>query len=126
MLCVHTAMRSKKKGPYQSGERIAYASRVFDEDEMSMLVDSALDFWLTSGRFTARFEEDFSEFLGVRFTSLVNSGSSANLLAFMALTSPLLRERRILPGDEVITVARGFQRRSRQSSSMARFRCLST
>lgn len=98
----------KKKGPYQSGERIAYASRVFDEDEMSMLVDSALDFWLTSGRFTARFEEDFSEFLGVRFTSLVNSGSSANLLAFMALTSPLLRERRILPGDEVITVAAGF------------------
>jgi CDP-6-deoxy-D-xylo-4-hexulose-3-dehydrase len=75
---------------------------------MTMLADSALDFWLTSGRFTDRFEADFSAFLGVRYVSLVNSGSSANLLAFMALTSPLLKERRVLPGDEVITVAAGF------------------
>jgi CDP-6-deoxy-D-xylo-4-hexulose-3-dehydrase len=81
---------------------------VFDAEEMTMLADSALDFWLTSGRFTDRFEADFSAFLGVRYVSLVNSGSSANLLAFMALTSPLLKERRVLPGDEVITVAAGF------------------
>jgi CDP-4-dehydro-6-deoxyglucose reductase, E1 len=97
-----------KPKPYHSGDRIPYASRVYDADEMSMLVDSALEFWLTSGRFTDRFEADFSKFMGVQYTSLVNSGSSANLLAFMALTSPLLKERRILPGDEVITVAAGF------------------
>ncbi len=97
-----------RRKPYRTGDRIPYASRVFDAEEMAGLVDSALDFWLTAGRFTDRFEAEFSKFLGVRYTSLVNSGSSANLLAFMALTSPLLKERRILPGDEVITVAAGF------------------
>lgn len=94
--------------PYHHGERIPYASRVYDAEEMSLLVDSALDFWLTSGRYTDRFERAFSEFLGISYVSLVNSGSSANLLAFLALTSPLLDRRRILPGDEVITVAAGF------------------
>lgn len=94
--------------PYQPGDRIPYAKRVYDESEMVNLVDSALEFWLTSGHYTEQFEKEFAEYLGIRFCSLVNSGSSANLLAFMALTSPLLGERRILPGDEVITVAAGF------------------
>ena len=93
---------------FEEGRRIPYASRVYDHAEMEALVDSALDFWLTAGRYTDRFERTFAEYLGVPYVSLVNSGSSANLLAFMALTSPLLGERRILPGDEVITVAAGF------------------
>lgn len=96
------------KGAWQPGERIPYAGRVYDEEEMVNLVDSALEFWLTAGRYTAEFEREFAAFLGVPFCSAVNSGSSANLLAFMALTSPLLGERRIKPGDEVITVAAGF------------------
>ena len=96
------------KKPYEDGDRIPYASRVYDEREMTALVDSALDFWLTAGRFTAQFEKAFGEYLGLPYVSVVNSGSSANLLAFMALTSPLLKEKRILPGDEVITVAAGF------------------
>ena len=75
---------------------------------MTNLVDSALDFWLTSGEYTEKFENDFAAFLGVKKAFLVNSGSSANLLAFMALTSPLLGERRICRGDEIITVAAGF------------------
>jgi CDP-6-deoxy-D-xylo-4-hexulose-3-dehydrase len=75
---------------------------------MMNLVDSALEFWLTAGRYTAQFEKKFAEYLGVRYCSLVNSGSSANLLAFMALTSPLLKERQVRPGDEMITVAAGF------------------
>ncbi|WP_414151382.1 lipopolysaccharide biosynthesis protein RfbH [Acetobacterium carbinolicum] len=87
---------------------IAYAKRIYDQDEMVNLVDSALEFWLTSGRYTDQFENEFAEFLGVKYCSLVNSGSSANLLAFMALTSPLLGEKAIKPGDEVITVAAGF------------------
>lgn len=93
---------------YKEGDRIPYASRVYDSEEMVNLVDSALEFWLTAGRYADEFEKEFSKYLGVRFCSLVNSGSSANLLAFMALTSPLLKERQILPGDEVITVAAGF------------------
>lgn len=93
---------------YHRGERIPYASRVFDEREMCNLVDSALEFWLTSGRYTREFEKKFGEYLGVKYVSLVNSGSSANLLAFMTLTSPLLKERRVMRGDEVITVAAGF------------------
>ena len=95
-------------GSWQEGERIPYAARVYDHEEMCNLVDSALEFWLTSGRYVDEFEEKLGEFLGVKYVSVVNSGSSANLLAFMALTSPLLGERRILPGDEVITVAAGF------------------
>ena len=98
----------KKDKSYTEGDRIPYASRVYDSEEMKNLVDSALEFWLTSGRFTDEFEAKFAEYLGVKFCSLVNSGSSANLNAFMALTSPLLGERRINRGDEVITVAAGF------------------
>ena len=93
---------------YTPGDRIPYAGRVYDGEEMVNLVDSAMEFWLTAGRYTVRFEKEFAEYLGIRFCSVVNSGSSANLLAFMALTSPLLEERRIKPGDEVITVAAGF------------------
>ena len=97
-----------KKPEYTEGARIPYASRVYDSEEMVNLVDSALEFWLTSGRYTDEFEKNFAEYLGVKFCSLVNSGSSANLLAFMTLTSPLLGDRRISRGDEVITVAAGF------------------
>jgi len=97
-----------KKAAYKDGDRIPYASRVYDRHEMVNLVDSALNFWLTAGRYAAEFERKFSEFLGVKYCALVNSGSSANLLAFMMLTSPLLGERQIKPGDEVITVAAGF------------------
>lgn len=93
---------------YVEGDRIPYASRVYDEKEMVNLVDSALEFWLTSGRYTDKFESDMSKYLGLRFVSLVNSGSSANLIALAALTSPLLKERQVKPGDEVITVAAGF------------------
>jgi CDP-6-deoxy-D-xylo-4-hexulose-3-dehydrase len=94
--------------PYQEGDRIPYASRVFDEREIVNLVDSALEFWLTAGRYADQFEKRFAEYLKVPSCSLVNSGSSANLLAFMALTSPLLEDRAIRRGDEVITVAAGF------------------
>ncbi len=93
---------------YHEGDRIPYASRVYDSAEMVNLVDSALEFWLTSGRYTEQFERDLAAYLGVKYCSLVNSGSSANLLAFMALTSPLLGERAVSMGDEVITVAAGF------------------
>ena len=96
------------KEPFKEGQRIPYASRVYDSAEMMNLVDSSLEFWLTSGRYTDQFEKKLAEYLGVRFCSLVNSGSSANLNAFMALTSPLLGERAIGRGDEVITVAAGF------------------
>ncbi len=96
------------KKPFEEGQRIPYASRVYDSAEMVNLVDSALEFWLTSGRYTDKFERQLAEYLGVKFCSLVNSGSSANLLAFMALTSPLLGERAVKRGDEVITVAAGF------------------
>lgn len=98
----------KKDKSFTEGDRIPYASRVYDSAEMVNLVDSALEFWLTSGRYTDEFEKRFAEYLGVRFCALVNSGSSANLVAFMTLTSPLLGERRINRGDEVITVAAGF------------------
>lgn len=97
-----------QKKPYQEGDRISYASRVYDHEEMVNLVDSSLEFWLTSGRYTNEFEKKFAKYLNVRFCSLVNSGSSANLLAFMTLTSPLLKERQIKRGDEIITVAAGF------------------
>lgn len=93
---------------FQEGDRINYAGRVFDEDEMVNLVDSSLEFWLTAGRYTREFEKRLAEFLDVRYCSLVNSGSSANLLAFSALTSPKLGKRQIKKGDEVITVAAGF------------------
>lgn len=96
------------KNVYKKNDRIPYASRCYGSEEMVNLVDSSLEFWLTSGRFTDEFESKLSEYLGVKFCSLVNSGSSANLIAFSALTSTLLGERRINRGDEVITVAAGF------------------
>lgn len=101
-------MFHRKKEVYTPGQRIPYASRVYDEKEMCNLVDSALEFWLTSGRYTDEFERKLAEYLNIKYCSLVNSGSSANLLAFMALTSPLLGERAVQRGDEVITVAAGF------------------
>src|SRR5450759_1690434 len=95
--------------PFAPGEtRLAYGGRVFDEQELDLLVDASLDFWLTYGRYSARFERELAAYLGVKHCLLVNSGSSANLLAFMALTSERLGERRIGRGDEVITVAAGF------------------
>lgn len=97
-----------KKPEYKEGDKISYASRVYNHDEMVNLVDSSLEFWLTSGRYTDTFEKEFSKYLNIKYCSLVNSGSSANLVAFMALTSPLLEERAIKRGDEVITVAAGF------------------
>lgn len=93
---------------FTEGDKIPYASRVYDYNEMCNLVDAALEFWLTAGRYTMEFEKNFAEYLGVKYCSLVNSGSSANLCAFMALTSPLLGERQVRPGDEMITVAAGF------------------
>lgn len=96
------------KKEYKSGDRIPYASRVYDEEEMVNLVDSSLEFWLTSGKYTNEFEKEFAQYLGVKYCAVVNSGSSANLVAFSALTSPLLGERRVKRGDEVITVAAGF------------------
>ena len=97
-----------QKKPFEPGDRIAYASRVYDEKEMMNLADSSLEFWLTSGRYTDEFEKKLAQYLGVRYCSLVNSGSSANLTAFMTLTSPLLGDKRIRRGDEIITVAAGF------------------
>ena len=100
--------RFHQKKLYEEGDRIPYASRVYDHQEMVNLVDSSLEFWLTSGRYTVEFEKKLAEYLHVRYAALVNSGSSANLIAFMTLTSPLLGERRVKRGDEVITVAAGF------------------
>ena len=97
-----------EKKTFLPGDRINYGGRAFDEREMLALTDAALDFWLTTGRFSQQFEKMFCEYLGVKFAHIVNSGSSANLLAFMALTAPELGERRIRPGDEVITVACAF------------------
>jgi len=104
----NTFHKPAKDKPYRTGERIPYAGRVFDEREMLNLIDSSLEFWLTSGRYTERFERDFAKYLGVRKSLLVNSGSSANLVAFMTLTSPLLKDRQVKAGDEVISVACGF------------------
>lgn len=101
----HTHGAPKK---FVSGDRIPYAGRVFDEAEITNLIDSSLDFWLTTGRYAEKFENEFAHFLGVQHCSLTNSGSSANLLAFMALTSSKLGERRVKQGDEIITVAAGF------------------
>ena len=103
---VHKPVQEKK---FVDGEtRVNYAGRVFDETEMQYLVDSSLDFWLTYGDYSKKFEKTLAKYLGVRYAFLVNSGSSANLLAFYALTSPLLKDRQVKRGDEVITVAAGF------------------
>lgn len=93
---------------FQPGDRISYASRVYDEKEMQSLTDAMLDFWLTTGRFADQFEKQFAKWIGVKYAHLVNSGSSANLIAFSVLTAPELGERQIKRGDEVITVACGF------------------
>lgn len=96
------------KSDYVEGDKVPYAGRVYDEKEMCSLTEAVLDFWLTSGRFVDKFEHEFAKWLGVKYTSLVNSGSSANLVAFFALTAPELGERAIRRGDEVITVAAAF------------------
>lgn len=98
----------KNKPLWLKGDKIHYAGRVFDEDELHYLTNASLDFWLTEGRFTAEFEKEFCKKIGVKYCSLTNSGSSANLLAFTALTSHKLGDRRIKKGDEIITVAAGF------------------
>ena len=103
----HDAYHNKHK-EFKEGDRITYASRVYDSQEMVNLVDASLEFWLTAGRYFDEFEREFAKQFGTKFVSLVNSGSSANLLAFMTLTSPLLGERQVKRGDEVITVACGF------------------
>ena len=103
---VHKPIQERK---FIDGEtRVNYAGRVFDAKEMQYLVDSALDFWLTYGEYSKRFEKELAKYLGTKYALLVNSGSSANLLAFFALTSPLLKDKQIKRGDEVITVAAGF------------------
>ena len=102
----HAAFPSK---PFDGATTpIPCAGRVFDDDEIVHLVDSSLDFWLTTGRYAAQFEKSFAEFWGLRHATLVNSGSSANLVALTCLTSPKLGDRQLRPGDEVITVAAGF------------------
>lgn len=103
---VHKPIQNRE---FEAGKsKVNYAGRVFDEKEMMNLVDSSLDFWLTYGSYSKKFEKDLAKYLNVRWAFLVNSGSSANLLAFFALTSPLLKERQVKRGDEVITVAAGF------------------
>ena len=99
--------RDKNKS-FKKGQAISYAGRVYDEKELINLVDASLDFWLTTGRFADEFEKKFASFLKVKHAYLVNSGSSANLLAFMALTSDKLKDKKIKRGDEIITVAAGF------------------
>ena len=98
----------ESKENFKPGDRISYASRVYDEKEMQSLTDAMLDFWLTTGRFSKQFEKNFAEWIGVKYAHLVNSGSSANLIAFSVLTAPELGDRQIKKGDEVITVACGF------------------
>lgn len=108
-LVEHYAQLAWPPSPFEPGKTaIPYAGRVFDADEVKTLVEAALDFWLTSGRFAEQFEREFAQFFGVKYALLCNSGSSANLLALSALTSRKLGERRLQPGDEVITVATGF------------------
>ncbi|MFH1472018.1 MAG: lipopolysaccharide biosynthesis protein RfbH [Nanoarchaeota archaeon] len=102
------SLAHKKEDFVQGKTKINYAGRVFDEKEIISLVDSSLEFWLTAGRFAGQFEKEFAEFLGAKYCLLTNSGSSANLLAVSALTSPSLGERQLKPGDEVITAAAGF------------------
>jgi len=100
--------QKESKADFRPGDRISYASRVYDEKEMQSLTDAMLDFWLTTGRFADEFEKKFGEWIGVKYAHLVNSGSSANLIAFSILTAPELGDRQIKRGDEVITVACGF------------------
>lgn len=108
LVCEYYNQFKKSNTTFKKGDRITYAGRVFDEKEMCALTDATLDFWLTTGRFAEQFESDFCRFMKVKYAHIVNSGSSANLIAFSALTAPELGARQILPGDEVITVACGF------------------
>ncbi len=101
------AFKENKKS-FKEGDRINYSGRVYDEKDMMALTDATLDFWLTTGRFADEFESRIAKLIGVKYAHLVNSGSSANLMAFMALTADELGERRIKKGDEVITVAAAF------------------
>ena len=100
--------KPEQEKEFMPGDRLSYASRVYDEKEMCALTDATLDFWLTTGRFADQFEKEFAAWIGVKWAHLVNSGSSANLIAFMALTAPELGDRQIKKGDEIITVACGF------------------
>ena len=104
----HDFKEPKDKAPFKPGDRIGYGGRIYDEKEMMALTDATLDFWLTTGHFCDEFEKKFGEWIGAKFVHLVNSGSSANLLAFTVLTAPELGDRQIKKGDEVITVACGF------------------
>jgi dTDP-4-amino-4,6-dideoxygalactose transaminase len=104
----HEFKEPKDNAPFKPGDRIGYGGRIYDEKEMMALTDATLDFWLTTGHFCDEFESKFGEWIGVKYVHLVNSGSSANLLAFKVLTSPELGDRQIKKGDEVITVACGF------------------
>lgn len=100
--------QNNRNESFKKGDKINYSGRVYDEEEMLNLVDAALEFWLTSGHYVQEFESGLADFLNIKYCSLVNSGSSANLCAFMALTSPQLKERQIKKGDEVIAVAAAF------------------
>lgn len=104
----YRASQSENAAFIPGQQLVHFAGRVHDEHEIAALVDSSLDFWLTAGRFTEDFESGLADFLGVENVLTVNSGSSANLVAFSTLTSPVLKNRRVRPGDEVITLAAGF------------------
>lgn len=104
----YSEIEKSEEKDFEIGDRVPYAKRVYDKSERINLVDSALEFWLTSGRYCDKFEKELAKFIGAKYCYAVNSGSSANLLAFMTLTSPLLKERAIKRGDEIITVAAGF------------------
>jgi CDP-6-deoxy-D-xylo-4-hexulose-3-dehydrase len=104
----YTELELENSKPFSEGDRIPYASRVYDKNERLNLVESVLTFWLTAGEFSERFERKLKEYLDVTYAYAVNSGSSANLLALIALMSPLLKEKRIHKGDEIITVAAAF------------------
>ena len=108
LVCEYYNQFKKTNTTFNKGDRITFAGRVFDEKEMCALTDATLDFWLTTGRFAEQFEADFCKFMNVKYAHIVNSGSSANLIAFSALTAKELGDRQILPGDEIITVACGF------------------
>ena len=103
------AHEPRQTAPFVPGQTfVPVSGKVYDAEDMATVTEAVLDFWLTTGRFAAAFEKDFSAFLGVKHTILCNSGSSANLLALSSLTSPKLEDRRLQPGDEIITVASGF------------------
>ena len=106
------AAQATASRPFRPGiDAVPVSGKVLDASEFEALVDASLDGWLTAGRFTEAFERDLAAYTGSRFALMVNSGSSANLLALSALTSPRFGERALAPGDEVITVAAGFQQR---------------